>query len=172
MIKLLILIVSVSILGFSCTKKTTENTNTGKVKPKVEKTTDIKKEKTKEKVKKLDSKLVKDEFYEVTFNFKEEITTKDELIFAIKAVPKKDRHINDGFPTSLAIESTCFKFNKKKYKNNDAKKLDEKSLEFELKTKCETKGKQELKGNLRFGYCTDAMCYTYDSPFKFNINVK
>lgn len=163
----------------SCTKKEATNsksntinsvnkkTDTKKIKKEVKKT-----EKTEKKAHKLDTKSIKDEFYEVNFNFKDELNSADEFLFSINAIPKKGRHINTGFPVNLTIEDGCFKFNQKKYKNKDAKTLDEKSLVFELKSKCEKTGKQELKGNLKFGYCTEEMCYTYNSPFKFYINIK
>ena len=168
MIKILILSITLSLFTVSCNKSKEEvnkNSDTNI------KTTSGEKN-IKKKVHKLDAKLIKDEFYEVKFGFQEELSSKDELKFTINAIPKKDRHINDGFPVSLKIEDSCFKFEKKKFKGKDAKIFNEKSLAFELKSSCKTQGKHNLKGNLRFGYCTDEMCYTHDSPFQFNINIK
>ena len=174
--KIIVLAAFVMIFTVSCTKKdTTQSQN--KTSNSINKKNDIQKtdKKIKEKKKethKLNAKSIKAEFYDINFNFKDELAVNEEFVFTVKATPKKDKHINTGFPLSISFEEGCFKFDKKKYKNKDTKKLDEKNLVFELKSKCETKGEQELKGNLKFGYCDDSLCYTYNSPFKFNINIK
>ena len=171
MIKTLIFILAMMFSVISCNKTDKKELKNSSVKVQSNETT--KKEVTKKKVShKLDAKLIKDEFYEVEFDFKDEINSTDEFVLKITAIPKKDRHINDGFPASLKFEDSCFKFEKKKFKGKDAKTFNEKTLVFEIKSKCETKGKQKLKGNLKFGYCTDELCYTYNSPFLFNINIK
>jgi len=170
MIKVLIISITLSLIFISCNKSSAKEVN--KNSDTDLKTTDGEKKKLKNKIHKLDAKLIKDEFYEVKFDFQDELDSKEELKFTIDAIPKKDRHINDGFPVSLKIEDSCFKFEKKKFKGKDAKKFDENALAFELKSTCKTKGKHSLKGHLKFGYCTDEMCYIHNSPFHFNINIK
>jgi hypothetical protein len=171
MYKNAIILIVVSLFFISCNKKDvsankvkTENT---KVKNTIEKKEEVKKE-----THKLDSKSIKAEFYEVNFNLKDELSTTEDFLFSVNVTPKKDKHINTAFPLSLSFEDSCFKFDKKKFKNKDTKKLTDTELQFELKSKCESKGKQEIKGVLKFGYCDDNLCYNYNSPFNFNINVK
>ena len=174
MSRIAILLVFVSFFIVSCTKKDAQNAKT-KTTNSINKKNDTTKNSQKVEKKhnhKLDAKSIKEEFYELTFNFKNELSSTEDFLFTVTAIPKKDKHINTGFPLSISFEDSCFKFDKKKYKNKDTKKLDEKHLVFELKSKCETKGKQELKGNLKFGYCDSNLCYTYNSPFLFNINIK
>lgn len=174
MSKITILLVFLSFFIVSCTKKEAQNTKT-KAKNSINKKNDTTKNSQKVEKKnshKLDAKSIKAEFYEITFNFKNELASTEDFLFTVTAIPKKDKHINTDFPLSISFEDSCFKFDKKKYKAKDTKKLDKKNLVFELKSKCATKGKQELKGKLKFGYCDANMCYTYNSPFKFNINIK
>ena len=164
--KIFIFVLAVFLL-FSCNKS-------NKSEVKNDKKESVKKSVKKEvkEIHKPDQKEIKAQYYEVIFDFKDEINAGEDFLFNLKAVPKNHRHINTGFPVSLKFDDGCFKFEKNKFKAQDAKNLTEKELSFNLKSKCEEKGVKKISGSLKFGYCTDEMCYTYNSPFSFKIRVK
>ena len=174
MARLFFVIFTVFFLMVSCNKKSQNQTSEKKNEVKKEIKKEVKKEtsKVKKETHKPDQKEIKAENYEVNFNFKDELNSTEDFIFEIKALPKNHKHINTGFPVSLKFDEGCFKFEKAKFKAKDAKTMTEKELVFSLKSKCDKKGEQILSGNLKFGYCSEEMCYTYNAPFKFKINVK
>ena len=120
---------------------------------------------------KLSGKIIDKEFYKIIFDFSDAEAKKD-MSIKIRVTPKKDHHINDGFPVSVAFNDGCFKFSKKKFKKADIKKIDAKELIFDLKGKCDVKGATTLEGVIKFGHCTDEICSTAQEGFKFNISVK
>lgn len=121
--------------------------------------------------KKKNNRINEKEFYKIVYTISDALVNQD-TTFTLKVTPKKDHHINDGFPVSVKLNDGCFKFAKTKFKKDDAKKLDAKELLFELKGKCDKKGMNILEGTISFGHCTDEICSTAKEGFKFNLNVK
>jgi len=108
------------------------------------------------------------EQFKATINY--DNTDNKNTKIVINATPKKGWHINDGFPASVKPETTCLQFDKKKYKKKDAKIINENQLKFEIPTKCDAKGKKELKARIILGVCTDEICKRVE--FKVDVALK
>jgi hypothetical protein len=109
-----------------------------------------------------------DERYALEFDTPEAAVGEEGKV-TVRVVPKEPWHMNLDYPTSLKVEAPDgVALTKAELKKSDAKKLDEKSCEFDVAFTPDKAGDATLTGEFKFAVCQDEAC----SPVTESVEVK
>jgi hypothetical protein len=96
-----------------------------------------------------------------------------EASFFVVLSPKGEYHINQEYPTSIALNSSAeLSFKKNKLLKPDATRFDEKLAKFELPFSAVKNGDFPLEVKASFAMCTAETCIPFDKTLALSLSIK